>query len=433
MRELKESTQIKVRIGPFVNVSDGATPETTVTLSAADQAELLKANGTATVDISAATWAAVAGADGWYDLTLTAAHTNTLGQLAVVIQDVSLALPVFAYFEVAAATYYDAKYGTGAIKANLTEMGGVAQSAIDLKDFADAGYDPATNKIEGVKVNDDMRGTDGAMLAANAPANFADFAITATTGRVTVGTNNDKTGYSFTQGFPTNFANLVITAGGAVDSLTQGILNTPFTETAAGRIAGNFDRFFENSGVVTLKTVDDVGGAGGGGGTDWTTTERSQIRYRLGVDGAATAPATNTPTLGDMGITQAGADKVWVTATRSLTDKAGFTISGTKTTLDSLNDIDGSNVTVTTNNDKAGYVLSAAGINSILTTQLTEAYASDGTAPTLAEIQFMIWSALSEFSVSGSSITTRKLDGATTAMTFTLDDNTNPTSRTRSL
>ncbi len=482
MRELKQSTQINVRIGPFVDVGDGATPETTVTLTAADQAELLKANGSATVDISAATWTAVTGADGWYDLTLTAAHSDTLGQLAVVVQDVSLCLPVFAYFEVVEATYYDAKYGTGAIKANLTEMGGVAQSATDLKHFADAGYDPATGKVQSVAtvdtttVNADMRGTDSAFLAASAPANFVDLAITATTGLVTVGTNSDKAGYSLTQAFPTNFASLVITAGGSVDSLTQGILNTLFTETTAGRIAGNFDTFFENANVATIKTVDDVGGAGGGGGTDWTTTERNQIRYRLGVDGTTSVPATNTPNLGDMGITQAGADKVWITTTRSITDKAGFTIAGTKTTLDALNDIDGNSVTavnmrgtdsallavnvpanfadlsvtaatgevtVGTSNDKAGYSIAGAkttldalndiAATDIFTAQMTEAYAADGVAPTLAEIQFMIWSALSDFSVSGTSITTRKLDGATTAMTFTLDDNTNPTSRTRNL
>ena len=38
--------------------------------------------------------------------------------------------------------------------ANLTQMGGVAQSATDLKDFADAGYNPATNKVTGVLLTD---------------------------------------------------------------------------------------------------------------------------------------------------------------------------------------------------------------------------------------------------------------------------------------
>ena len=42
--------------------------------------------------------------------------------------------------------------------------------------------------------NSDMRGTDSAFLASSAPANFSSFAITAA-GKITVGTNDDKTGY----------------------------------------------------------------------------------------------------------------------------------------------------------------------------------------------------------------------------------------------
>lgn len=43
---------------------------------------------------------------------------------------------------------------TGYLEVNLTQMGGSAQSATDLKDFADAGYDPATNKVQGVVLVD---------------------------------------------------------------------------------------------------------------------------------------------------------------------------------------------------------------------------------------------------------------------------------------
>lgn len=56
------------------------------------------------------------------------------------------------------------------------------------------------------------------------------------------------------------------------------------------------------SGHVTVGTFgyyldDQVSGiSGGGGGTDWTTTEKNQIRYRLGVDGTSAAP-TATPDL----------------------------------------------------------------------------------------------------------------------------------------
>lgn len=112
---------------------------------------------------------------------------------------------------------------------------------------------------------------------------------------VIVTTNNDKTGYSLSQAFPTNFSSQIITAGGAVDSLIQGYLNTLITETSAGRISGNFDVFYDNADAQTAQTVDDVGG-GGGGGTDWSASERNEIRGRLGVTGT-TAAGGNTPTL----------------------------------------------------------------------------------------------------------------------------------------
>jgi phage baseplate assembly protein W len=44
----------------------------------------------------------------------------------------------------------------GVPEVDVTHIGGDAQSATDLKDFADAGYDPATNKVEGVKLADTL-------------------------------------------------------------------------------------------------------------------------------------------------------------------------------------------------------------------------------------------------------------------------------------
>jgi len=103
---LKKSTQYVARIGPFLDATNGVTPETGVTLGAADQAELLKETG-ATVDISAATFAAITGVGGWYDLTLTTSHTDTLGRLVVIIQDESVCLPVWKEFLVVPANVYE--------------------------------------------------------------------------------------------------------------------------------------------------------------------------------------------------------------------------------------------------------------------------------------------------------------------------------------
>jgi len=70
-------------------------------------------------------------------------------------------------------------------------------------------------------------------------------------------------------------------------------------------------------------------------------------------------------------------------------------------------------------------------ITALLTTQMTEAYAADGTAPTLAQCLFLIQQSLHEFSISGTARTVKKLDGSTTAAVFTLNSATSPTSTTR--
>jgi hypothetical protein len=76
--------------------------------------------------------------------------------------------------------------------------------------------------------------------------------------------------------------------------------------------------------------------------------------------------------------------------------------------------------------------LNDVSVTDILTTQMTESYAADGTAPTLAQALMLIQQSLGDFSISGTTITVKKLDGSATAATYTLDDGTSPTSRTRS-
>lgn len=80
---------------------------------------------------------------------------------------------------------------------------------------------------------------------------------------------------------------------------------------------------------------------------------------------------------------------------------------------------------------KTGYRLSAAGVDDILRTALTEAYASNGAAPTLSQLLFMVWSMLGNKDIVDTTLTARKLDGATQAMAFTLDDASAPTSQAR--
>jgi len=57
---------------------------------------------------------------------------------------------------------------------NVIQLDGVAQSLLDLKDFADDGYDPVSNKVQGLVLcdlttaNTDMRGTDAALTSLGA-------------------------------------------------------------------------------------------------------------------------------------------------------------------------------------------------------------------------------------------------------------------------
>lgn len=67
----------------------------------------------------------------------------------------------------------------------------------------------------------------------------------------------------------------------------------------------------------------------------------------------------------------------------------------------------------------------------LLTSQLTESYAADGVAPTLAQAVFWIMQGVHEFEMSGTVGTVKKIDGSTTAGTFAVDSASSPTSRWR--
>lgn len=132
---LKADTSVKVVIGPVVAVGDGFTPVTTLALSTADEAELMKHDAAAVTDISGNTFAAITSMDGYYNLTLTAAQLDTEGMLTVGINDDSLCLPVRAQFMVVSANVYDSLYaasGTDVLDVNTTQLSGTAQTARDI-------------------------------------------------------------------------------------------------------------------------------------------------------------------------------------------------------------------------------------------------------------------------------------------------------------
>ena len=74
---------------------------------------------------------------------------------------------------------------------------------------------------------------------------------------------------------------------------------------------------------------------------------------------------------------------------------------------------------------------SSGAATAVLTTQMTESYAANGIAPTLAQALFAIHQHLMVFGIASTSRTVKKLDGSTTAFVETLDHATTPTALTR--
>jgi hypothetical protein len=125
VRYLRQSTSVDLPIGPFLDATDGVTAETGLTITQPDVR--LKKN--------AAAWAQKAAAqtlsheeNGYYEVTLDATDSNTLGHLRLAVNE-SGAAPVWEDFEVITAAVWDALFSTGNFPANVLAINGVAGAA----------------------------------------------------------------------------------------------------------------------------------------------------------------------------------------------------------------------------------------------------------------------------------------------------------------
>ena len=147
MRLLKQSTSVDVPIGPFVDSTDGFTAETALTLTQPDIR--LKKNGAA--------WAQKAAAqtlsheeNGYYEVTLDATDTGTLGLLRLAVNETG-ALPIFEDFMVMPANVWDSLFGADALQVHAVEISAalitataLANDCITAAKIAPAAIDEAT-------------------------------------------------------------------------------------------------------------------------------------------------------------------------------------------------------------------------------------------------------------------------------------------------
>jgi len=264
-------------------------------------------------------------------------------------------------------------------------------------------------------------GKTGYSLTQAFPTNFADLSITATTGLTSVGINNDKTGYSIS-GTKTTLDSLndlnasaivsngaITTSAGAVANVTTTTNLTNGSGLTAQQVRDSL-KLAPSAGIAATGSIDD------NINKLPTTTEfnaRSLPSADYFVVGDYTAPdnasvstiLTNTGTdipalingLTDITPTGIRAAVGLATANMDTQFAASTTAAGFATPVD------------------------------ILTTPLVESYAAKGVAPTLSQALYNLICHADNFGYAGTVKTTYKLDGVTTAGTYTLDDAITPT------
>ncbi len=107
MRFLKTNTATRVTVGPFLDKTDGITPETAITVTGCHLTLMVDTAGVPTLSLDADATASggnndmvhVTGDDaGFYDLELTAAQVNYVGRAMLSINNVGVHCPVFHEF-----------------------------------------------------------------------------------------------------------------------------------------------------------------------------------------------------------------------------------------------------------------------------------------------------------------------------------------------
>ena len=136
---LKQSTAVVVSFGPFLDKTDGVTPETGL-VTAIDHATtgiLLSKNGGALTIRSQAVTASTYDAYGNYRVTLSATDTNTVGTLRAQFIETATCLPVWQDFIVVEEEVYDDLFAASAV-GYLKPVTAGRDVVIDAAGLADA-------------------------------------------------------------------------------------------------------------------------------------------------------------------------------------------------------------------------------------------------------------------------------------------------------
>lgn len=169
---LKQSTAVEIKLGPFVDNTDGFTSETGLTIS---QADVRLAKNGADWAQKAETTAAAHEENGWYRCLLDATDTDTLGILIVAVNETG-ALPVWREFLVLPAAVHDSFIsGTGnGPRVDVVAISGDPTAADNAEAFFDGtGYAGTNNVIPTVTNVTTVNGLAANVITAASIANDA--------------------------------------------------------------------------------------------------------------------------------------------------------------------------------------------------------------------------------------------------------------------
>jgi hypothetical protein len=192
MYELKTNTAVRIAVGPLVDPTDGKTAETSLTVTGMTVDILQMDNDGTAVNRTSFSPTASGGnndmihitddAVGMYDLELTAAQLNYLGNMRLVFYDVDGFLVHWIDLQVVSAAYFDWKYGTTIPNVNVTQISGDGTAADNAELFFDGtGYAGGTTKLDVNVVTIANNAITAASINADAITNakIADNAIAA--------------------------------------------------------------------------------------------------------------------------------------------------------------------------------------------------------------------------------------------------------------
>jgi hypothetical protein len=305
MSWLRQGTSAALVIGPFLDDTDGKTPETGLTIT---QADIRISKAGFAFDAQHGTSGGVHNEAGWYWILLDSTDTDTLGDLIVHVA-IPGALPVWVCHQVKPPAIYDAFVsGLGKLPVDLVQyLGDDCPAALV------PGYPVATlhltqgipgsqlaSTVGGALQNADQK-LDAAVSSrsSHGPGDIWAYPARTLTSFGTLVADIWSAGSRTLTGFGTLvtdiWAALVsgMATAGSVGKLLKDNLDAAVSSRSSHSAADTADAVWDEARAEHASPGSFGETAGGGSGeADWTEDERAQIRQALGVDGDKSATAS---------------------------------------------------------------------------------------------------------------------------------------------